>query len=268
MAVAIARDMLRSILVVLALIASAFCPAVAGGAARSPGEQCQAAIAEAEHAQGIPPHLLAAVGRVESGREGGAANRWTPWPWTIDVNGQGAFFPTKEMAIAAVRLLNAQGITSIDVGCLQINLSYHGGAFESLQQAFDPTLNVAYGARFLRALFRQTGDWGAAVGRYHSMTTTLATDYRRKVMAAWSGGAIKGTWRDPLRDLARAWAATLDASPATSSPVWLAPTTWSGSGSGTRATALTVDCMPAGRRGNLCGRHRSGPADGDFMASQ
>lgn len=186
-----------------------------------PGEQCQAAINAAEHAQHIPPHLVAAIGKVESGRRDPATGRWAPWPWTIDVGGQGAFFPTKQAAIDAVRTLQAQGVLSIDVGCLQINLSYHGAAFSNLQQAFDPTLNVAYGTQFLKVLFRQTGDWDSAVGRYHSMTAVLADDYRQRVLAAWSGSAIERPTSSPLQALARAWAATLDTSSAEPvRPIW------------------------------------------------
>lgn len=181
--------------------------------AMPPGEQCKTAIAAAELAENIPPHLLAAIGRVESGRENPQTGKWAPWPWTIDVDGQGAFLPTKEAAIEAARTLQAQGILSIDVGCVQINLWYHRGTFPNLQQAFDPGLNATYGARFLKTLFRQTKDWAAAAGLYHSATAALAGDYRRKVMAVWTGAIIERATLDPTQALARAWAATLDDSP-------------------------------------------------------
>ena len=191
--------------------------------ASSPGEQCRTAIADAERAQDLPPHLLAAIGRVESGRRDPQSGRWTPWPWTIDVEGQGTFLPNKAAAIEAVQALQARGIQSIDVGCVQINLLYHRDAFASLQQAFDPQLNAAYGARFLRALFRRTQDWRRAVGLYHSATTTLADNYRRKVMAAWPGAVAEAPPVDPVHVLARAWAATLDdPSEASGATVWAA----------------------------------------------
>src|SRR5438105_3878431 len=89
----------------------------------SPGEQCRVAIEAAERTQALPSHLLAAIGQVESGRRDPATGQWTPWPWTIDVGGQGTFFATKAEAIAAVRALQAKGVQSIDVGCVQINLA-------------------------------------------------------------------------------------------------------------------------------------------------
>ncbi|HCF18886.1 MAG TPA: hypothetical protein DEV96_12760, partial [Rhodospirillum rubrum] len=55
-----------------------------------------------------------------------------------------------------------------DVGCMQVNLRYHGGAFDSLEEAIDPAANVAYAASFLRRLFDDTNDWAEAVTAYHS----------------------------------------------------------------------------------------------------
>ena len=127
---------------------------------------------------------MTAIGVVESGRAD-PAGRARPWPWTIDVGGAGQFFATKADAIAAVEDLQAKGVQSIDVGCLQVNLMHHPHAFPSLDAAFDPATNAAYGARFLRALFRITGNWTAAAADYHSQTAALGLPYARQVMLAW-----------------------------------------------------------------------------------
>ncbi len=89
--------------------------------------------------------------------------------------------PTKEAAIAEVERLRAQGVTNIDVGCMQINLKYHPKAFDSLEQAFDPDRNVAYAIGFLRDLRDRWGSWTRAVGNYHSNTPALSGRYRLKV---------------------------------------------------------------------------------------
>ena len=68
----------------------------------SPGEQCRAAIAAAEKAHGIPPQLLSAIGRVESGRHDPATGTGGAWPWTINAEGRGYYFDTKAEAIARV----------------------------------------------------------------------------------------------------------------------------------------------------------------------
>ncbi len=111
------------------------------------------------------------------------------WPWTIDADGQGAFFATEAEAIAAVRTLQAAGIHSIDVGCLQVNLQDHPHAFPTLQAAFDPASNALYAARFLARLFDRLHTWPAAVAAYHSQTPGLSEDYRRRVLARWQSGA-------------------------------------------------------------------------------
>ena len=93
--------------------------------AARPGTLCRPAIAAAEQASAIPPQLLAAIGRVESGRRDPASGVMAPWPWTINAEGQGSFFDTKAQAIAAVQALQARGVQSIDVGCMQVNLMHH-----------------------------------------------------------------------------------------------------------------------------------------------
>lgn len=148
-----------------------------------PGSACRAAIAAAERGAGTPSGLLAAIARVESGRHNPATGRADPWPWTINAEGRPGFFPTKAAAIAAVRVEQAAGVRSIDVGCMQVNLLHHPMAFASLDEAFDPIANVAYGARFLRELHAQTGDWQAATARYHSATPERGSAYQRKVAA-------------------------------------------------------------------------------------
>ena len=121
-----------------------------------------------------------------------------PWPWTINVGGQGHFYAAKTDAIAAAQSLLAQGIHSIDVGCMQVNLQQHPDAFASLDTAFDPEANVAYAARFLNQLYRQTGDWPQAAAAYHSQTPAIGAEYERRVMAAWPLAAQFGSHIAPV----------------------------------------------------------------------
>lgn len=137
-----------------------------------------------EVAQGIPSNLLRAVSNVESGYVMGKAV--VPWPWTINVEGRGYTFKTKEEAIKAVEKFQRQGAKSIDVGIMQINLRHHPNAFSNLQEAFDPQLNIAYGAKFLKQLFLQYKNWNKAVCHYHSATPKYHNIYRQKVMSQWT----------------------------------------------------------------------------------
>ena len=152
---------------------------------QSPGLMCRPAIGAAEKAAAIPPQLMAAIGRVESGRLDPATGAMQPWPWTINAEGQGSYYDTKAQAIAAVRALQARGLRSIDVGCMQVNLMHHPTAFASLEEAFDPASNTAYAARLLTELHAQSGDWPRAAALYHSATPELAAAYQRSVMAVW-----------------------------------------------------------------------------------
>lgn len=146
---------------------------------------CRAAVRAAERGTPIPPQLLAAIARVESGRRNPETGELAPWPWTINAEGQGRFFRTRAEAIAEVRALQARGVRSIDVGCMQINLMHHPLAFANLEEAFDPVANARYGAKFLQELQASRNNWTQAVANYHSNTPEFALAYQRRVMAGW-----------------------------------------------------------------------------------
>lgn len=183
---------LRAVLMLLACGAVAP-PALATTAEPAAGTACRAAIAMAEREAGIPTGLLQAIGRVESGRRDPATGRFAPWPWTINAEGRGMYFPSREAAIAEVRQLQARGVRLIDIGCMQVNLLHHPNAFPSVEAGFDPVANVAYAVRFLKSLHAQTGDWAQATARYHSATPERGLIYHQRVMAALTGqGFVPG----------------------------------------------------------------------------
>ena len=153
--------------------------------ALSPGEQCRTAIAAAERGHGVPPQLLASIGRVESGRRDPATGAWGAWPWTINAEGQGSYFNSKAEAIQAVTALQARGVRSIDVGCMQVNLMHHATAFPNLDMAFEPAVNADYAARFLVQLYGQAGDWTSATADYHSSNPEEGGPYAAKVTSIW-----------------------------------------------------------------------------------
>jgi len=151
-----------------------------------PWQLCPAAIAAQEKAQSIPKHLLSAIALAESARNHPTLGKRMPWPWTVMAEGQGRYLPTKAAAIAEVRGLQARGIRNIDVGCMQVNLYYHGDEFYSLENAFDPNANVSYAGQFLRELYADAGSWTEAAGFYHSATPDLRIPYRDRVVRFWT----------------------------------------------------------------------------------
>lgn len=146
---------------------------------------CTSYLPRHERQYGIPNHLLAAIASTESGRYNKKIGLSLPWPWTINVEGKGYFFDTKEEAIAKVKELQARGYQSIDVGCMQVNLHHHPNAFASLDQAFEPAYNVAYAAAFLKQNFNDEGSWRKATADYHSRTPYFGEQYARLVFDAW-----------------------------------------------------------------------------------
>jgi hypothetical protein len=152
----------------------------------TPPALCEAAIAGAEAQQRLPVRVLHSIALRESGRADPETGHIRPWPWTINFEGTGHFYDSKEDAIAAVRQIQAAGGQSIDVGCMQVNLMHHPTAFTSLEDAFDPISNAAYAGRFLRSLFAEMNDWGSAIAAYHSRTPGLGEAYRDLVLAVWN----------------------------------------------------------------------------------
>lgn len=147
---------------------------------------CTSNLARYERQYGIPMHLLSAISATESGRYHNGLKITLPWPWTINVEGQGHYYDSKEEAIAAVRKFQSQGARSIDVGCMQVNLIHHPDAFANLNDAFDPERNVAYGASFLRTLYEESKSWKQASAHYHSKTPTRGTEYVSRVYDRWT----------------------------------------------------------------------------------
>jgi hypothetical protein len=225
---------------------------------RAQGLLCRAAVAAAERNSGIPPHLLAAITRVESGRRDPVTGDWHPWPWTLDVEGEGAFYDTKTEAVAAVKAAQARGVRSIDVGCAQINLLHHPNAFASLDIALDPQANANYAAQFLKELYGQSGDWNKAAAAYHSATPDIGAEYQRKVLAAWPEETrLAGTFSPPASPLSRSWGATLTTASPGIAPVLRAQP----SGMGVAARTIMQPAPPGGTApaGRSLAAYRSAP---------
>jgi tetratricopeptide (TPR) repeat protein len=154
----------------------------------APEMQCLRYLQSYERSFNIPQGLLTAISLAEAGRPA-PTGELMAWPWTINVNGDGQFFETKEEAVAATRKFLDEGQRSIDVGCMQVNLRYHPNAFKTIEEAFEPGTNIAYGAKFLSSLREMQGSWPKAVERYHSSDDGRREQYRERVVALWNSEA-------------------------------------------------------------------------------
>ena len=148
----------------------------------SPSDMCAVAVARMEKKYEIKDHLLETIASVETGVWNDEKQAFVSWPWSVNVHGKGYRFNSKEEAIDEVKRLQSSGIQSIDVGCMQISLKFHGNSFESLEDAFDPEKNVEYSAKFLKKLYQQKGSWQKAALAYHSKIPEYALKYKNRLL--------------------------------------------------------------------------------------
>lgn len=139
---------------------------------------CEAAAHQASIESGVPVSVLMAITLTETGKRRGT--EILPWPWTVNMEGKGVWFDDLEEAKIYVDAHFARGARSFDVGCFQINFRWHGDAFSSISEMFEPLANARYAAKFLGELYDEFGDWSKAAGAYHSRTPHFANRYRAR----------------------------------------------------------------------------------------
>lgn len=164
------------------LIALAAAAAIVPSAASAQGADCASLIARTESTRNIPRGLLMAIAVTESALNG------RPNPFAMNIAGR-SYFANGYQDMANVISANwSRGVKSIDVGCMQVNLKYHGMKFARMTDLLDPNTNVQYGASFLISLATQAGSWKDAVMSYHNKNNPS----RR----AWYGCKV---WNNYLR---------------------------------------------------------------------
>ena len=163
------------------LLATAVCASFAT-TPEADASSCSDAARTAELSHALPAGLLTAIGSVESGG------------WGLSVNGNdgtpGRRFATTRDAIQYTAILLGSGVTTIDIGCFQVDLHYHANAFQRWQDAFDEDLNAGAAADILSRLHAHTGNWARAVQLYHSADPDRGQAYLQAVMSAWRGDPV------------------------------------------------------------------------------
>ena len=147
-------------------------------------KSCEAVASEAEEAFSLPEGILTSIARVESGRKM-QDGFYKAWPWTINDNGKGLFFDTRQSAIDYIKKQKKLDNTGIDIGCMQISVKWHAHAFSSNESMLDPYTNIAYAAIFLEELYQNHGEWDLAIKHYHSADKEKNVPYLQKVNAVW-----------------------------------------------------------------------------------
>ena len=134
-------------------------------------------IKQAEKEHTIPPGLLLAVIKTESGVN----------PYALNINGRPVFLKDKNAALDAINQALASGITNIDIGIAQLNYKWHKSNFPDPESMLLPSANIKYAAKLLAKLKFKHGDWHKAIRHYHSSTPKYHKLYSRKVVLCWLG---------------------------------------------------------------------------------
>ncbi len=135
---------------------------------------------------GVRSTIFYALALAESGTVVDATRSIRPWPWTLNISGQGRFYATRQAAADALASLLASGQQSVDIGLMQVNWRYHKQRLGSPQLALDPYRNLRVAAEILQGCFRSREGWWEAVGCYHAPNTPQrAARYRARVFAHW-----------------------------------------------------------------------------------
>jgi soluble lytic murein transglycosylase-like protein len=123
---------------------------------------CEREMTRAAKKYDVPLGVLYAVGLTETGQKGSLH------PYALNIEGPSFFDSNLQQALRRFEEARKSGAKLIDIGCMQINHHYHSSHFRSVEEMFDPSLNVDYAARFLRELRAQEGSWTMAAARYHA----------------------------------------------------------------------------------------------------
>ena len=155
-------------------------------------------MARASAESGVPLNVLYSVGLTETGRRGELG------PYEMNVDGRAVHSESLAEALGRFAAEKAKGARFIDVGCMQINVRFHGERFRSLADMFDPARNVDYAASFLKGLRAQEGSWTLAVARYNAGPGNPAAEQTyvcaviRNIVASGFG-----RWTSAARELCR-----------------------------------------------------------------
>lgn len=135
-------------------------------------------------AHGVPADILYAVALAESGKALADGQGSQPWPWTLNLAGEGRYYPSWRAANADLQAALGAGTRAIDIGLMQVSWRWFGGAFGPAESLLSPYRNLAVGATILARCYRTHGSWCPAVGCYHAPNDAVrAARYRERVRA-------------------------------------------------------------------------------------
>lgn len=175
-------------------VALAAAPSAAGAYRGGPKNICERELERAAAKYEVPLPILYAVGLTESGYGGFLQ------PYTLYFEGKDHIFSNREDALKAFREAFARGVVLIDIGCMQVNYYWHKEEFSSVEEIFDPRLNVEQAARFLQTLRKRHGSWTMALARYNAGPKNTVAQHRYvcRIMTNLVEAGV-GRWTDTAK---------------------------------------------------------------------
>lgn len=129
----------------------------------------------------VPVDVLYALAMTESNTKMRNGN-WSPWPYTINLDGIGYRYSSYENLVKQSRALIKSGRRSFDVGYFQVNWKWHNHRTRSIEYLAHPYENGRVASEIMLEQYRKWGNWSKAAGRYHNPNNNrgLADKYQRK----------------------------------------------------------------------------------------
>ncbi len=128
----------------------------------------------------VPAEWTQAIARVESGLA----------PWSLNIEGKGYRFDSKEKALEKAKEAEAEG-RSFDSGVMQVNNFWLKKYGIPLEAALDPLANIYLGSWILKQEIDRHGQTWDAVGAYHSPNEARGRRYADMVKNALGKGPVR-----------------------------------------------------------------------------
>jgi len=134
--------------------------------------------------RGIDPYILYSVALVESARV--SKRLASPYPWSLNQLGKPIIPTSKNKAREILYDSINNGIRSIDVGYMQVNVKWNGHRVSKPDDLLDPVRNIQVGADILSETINSApGDLALGIGRYHAgwQDSNRAYNYGNRVIS-------------------------------------------------------------------------------------
>lgn len=150
---------------------------IAGPAYAGPATCSDALARVAARYPAAPTALVEAMMYAESGG----------YPWIANVDGVPHKFPNMEEAATFLKNAMKSAQKNVDVGCMQVNMLYHGKYFATMEDALDPENNIAYATRYHLRMRAKGANWTEATAFYHNQLNRKAQEtYVCRILAKYN----------------------------------------------------------------------------------